>query len=234
MYALQSFQYNNTNFDLSASGLMTIDPISGVVTLISLSDDLQAPSAMAFGQGGFGSKILITELGVGPEATPTLLSVDDVGNVSTLISDLGADNPARIVFGPTGFGDFGNKLFVLAVGQFRGASVANNSGSILIVDDQTPETSAFLWDLDNPISLAFGDGAVLGRPGSTYLFVLEQGDLNPATGLPLGNGTLKAYDAEGNATLLVEDIYGASSLRTSQDARQLYFTAGNNVYNLHE
>ncbi len=232
MYALQAFGFDDGTVNKSMSGLMRIDPLSGSASDVELSRTLQVPTDMVFGRGGFGSGILISELGLDAGSTPALVGVDDSGHVSTLIPDLGISNPVDMVFAPHGFGTLEDDLFLLDVGQFSDNTMVNHSGQILRVDDQTKQMSVFLSGLNNPISLAFGTGNLLGDAASEYLFVLDQGDLDPVTGYPVGNGTLTAYDSSGKSTLLVTNIFDPSSLRASGDGNELLFAAEDVIFSL--
>ena len=71
---------------------------------------------------------------------------------------------------------------------------------------------------------------MLGDPEGTYLYVLEQGDLDPLTGQALGDGLLAAYDALGNRIDVVGSIDSATSLVESTDGSGLYFSSDRSVF----
>lgn len=233
MYALQLMSFHDGQFDPEGAQLFTVDPYTGQTAAVALSYFLEAPSALAFPLSGFGgAKMLITELGLGNGTVPDLLAVDASGNVTPLLSDLGIENPVDMRLAPANFGEFANDAFVVNVGSFTETSAVSNSGSIVVVDDAQQSTSTFASGLKNPIAAAFASGTILGDPGEPYLYVLEQGDLDPTSGIPQGNGTLAAYDANGNRTQLVSHILGAASLRQTPDQSGLYFSDGQAVYAL--
>lgn len=230
-YALQSFGFDSGNINPGAASLLTVDPDTGLSTPLTLSNSFNTPSSLAFAKSGFGgAEMLITELGLDEYTPASLLGVDGSGNVTRLVSDLGVDNPVDLQLSPGGFGDFGSEAFVLDVGEFTGTSVRNRSGSVLVVDELTQELKTFVSDLNNPLSMAFSSGTVLGDPTGTYLYVLEQGDMDPLSGMSVGNGVLAAYDALGNRIDVVGSIDGAASLIESADGSGLYFSGDRSVF----
>ena len=230
-YALQSFGFDSGNINPAAAGLLTVDPDTGVSTPLTLSTSFNTPSSLAFSKSGFGgAEMLVTELGLDEYAPASLLGVDGLGNVTRLVSDLGVDNPVDLQLSPGGFGNYGSEAFVLDVGEFTDTSVRNGSGSVLVIDELTQEVKTFVSDLNNPLSMAFANGTVLGDPEGTYLYVLEQGDLDPLTGQALGDGLLAAYDALGNRIDVVGSIDSATSLVESTDGSGLYFSSDRSVF----
>lgn len=230
MMALRSFDYHDGNFDLTHSAILSVNPTTGSTSQVTLSRPLVVPSAVAIGRGGFGPNTLVTELGTGA-SPPTLSKIDAGGNVSVIHPDLagaGAPNPVDMDFTPaSGFGK-PNDLMILSVGINGAHTITNGTGTILRMDNINPSnTSLFLTGLKNPVAEAFGSGAVFGHPSQEYLYVLEAGDVDPATGLLQGMGTLKAYDGSGNATLLVQNIVDPTSLVVTDSA--VYFNSGNDV-----
>lgn len=233
IYSLQSFSYGGGEFQVNNSALQSVDLASGTVTNQTLSSALDAPSAMAFGQGGMNGQLIVAELGLGSLGTARLSSIDvDSGNVTTLISNLdalGIQDPIKLAAAPVSFGPHANDMFVLNVGDFTNSVIQNGTGSILIVDNTTHATSLFATNLLNPVSMAFGDGGLLGHAGQEFLYVLSKGDVDPTTGIPIGAGTLTAYDSLGNATALVANIYDPTSVAMTDDGL-LYFTSGDTIY----
>jgi len=233
IYSLQSFSYGASEFNVNNSALQSVNLALGTVTNQTLSSALDAPSAMAFGEGGMNGQLIVSELGLGSLGTARLSSIDvDTGTVTTLISNLdalGIQDPIKLAAAPVSFGSHANDMFVLNVGDFTNSVIQNGTGSILTVDDTTHATTLFATNLLNPVSMAFGDGGLLGHAGQEYLYVLSKGDVDPTTGIPLGTGTLTAYDAFGNATTLVADIYDPTSVAMTTDGI-LYFTSGDTIY----
>lgn len=231
VYGLQSFGFDGGNINPNAAGLLTIDPATGTTAPVVLSESLAMPSSLAFVESGFGgAQMLITQLGMGSGENASLLGVDAMGNVNRLISDLGVDNPVDLQMPSGDFSHFGDKAFILDVGEFTGVSIRNGSGSVLLVDEASQLVMPFITGLANPLEMAFADGSLLGSPDETYLYVLEQGDLDPTTGIPLGNGVLAAYDVTGNRTEVMHSIAGAASLAKTADGSGLYVTSGQAVF----
>ena len=231
VYGLQSFGFDAGNVNPSASGLLTIDPVTGASSPVMLAGDLDMPSSLAFTESGFGgAQMLITQLGMGAGDKASLLGVDASGNITRLISDLGVDNPVDLQMAAGDFSRFGDKAFILDVGEFTGSSIRNGSGSVLLVDEASQLVMPFITGLDNPLDMAFADGTLLGNPDETYLYILEQGDLDPTTGIPAGNGVLAAYDVTGNRTEVMGSIAGAASLVESADGSGLYVASSGSVF----
>ena len=230
-YAPQGFGFAEGEVDLADSALMIIDPEAGTSTPVSLSGALYAPSALVDVDAGFGgADLLITELGLGSEGTGALLGVDATGDVTVLIDDLGIDYPVDIGVVPTAFGDFASKIFVLNVGAPGAGTLQNGTGAILAVDADTQAIEVFADMLNAPISMAFGDGSLVGDPGGMYLYVLEQGDQDPVSGILEGNGALAAFDSAGIRTEVANSIAEGSSLVGSPDGSGLYFSDGTSVF----
>ena len=231
VYGLQSFGFDAGNVNSSASGLLTIDPVTGTSSPVMLTGGLDMPSSLAFVESGFGgAEMLITQLGMGLGDKASLLGVDESGNVTRLISDLGVDNPVDLQMASGDFSRFGDKAFILDVGEFTGSSIRNGSGSVLLVDEVSQLVMPFITGLDNPLDMAFADGTLLGNPNETYLYILEQGDLDPMTGIPLGNGVLAAYDVTGNRIEVMGSIAGTASLVESADGSGLYLANDRSVF----
>jgi hypothetical protein len=234
--ALQSFSYHNGNFDLAQSGLENVNLSTGATTPVTLSRPLVEPSALAFGQGGFGpGNTLVTEVGDGT-GNPTLDSISPSGTVSVINSNLtaaGATNPVDMQFTPaTGWGP-ANDLMILNVGSTTSNVITNNSGSIIRVDNTNPSnTSPFLAGLKNPVAMEFGNGSLLGNPSQEYLYVLEAGDVNSTSGILQGTGELVAYDSLGNPTVLADNILDPTSMVFSANDSTLYFNSENGVFAL--
>ena len=230
-YALQGFGFSQGEVDFADSRLMIIDPQAGTNTPVALSDPLHAPSSLARVTNGFGgAKLLITELGIESDSSATLLGADSDGNVTVLIDDLGIDQPVDLHVAPSDFGSFASKAFVLDVGISVDGTVENGTGSILAVDAGTQAISVFADMLNGPTSMAFGNGSLLDDPEGTYLYVLEQGDQDPTTGILAGNGSLAAFDAFGNRTEIASSIADASGLTGDGERGDLFFSDGSSVF----
>jgi hypothetical protein len=137
-----------------------------------------------------------------------------------------------MAFAPSGFGAFGGDLFVLSAGRFQNNVLENDSGELLLIDKQTLQQSAFLTGLHNPIDFVFGSGTIFGDPSNMYLYLLEQGDLDPTTGIPLGEGDIVAFNSEKQFKLLADDIIDPSSIEISADTGVLFFTAGDTIFDI--
>lgn len=234
LVAVEFMTFAGGQFNTSAGQLFTVDPTAGTTTVVPLSTALAAPTAIAFPQSGFaGAEMLLTELGSGPSGQPSLHRIDNAGIVVPVVADLsvhGIDNPSDLQLAPSNFGGFGSHAFVINVGSFTETSAVADSGSIASVNPVDQTVSVFATGLSNPIAATFADGALVGDPGASYLYVLEQGDLDPDTGVLLGNGTLSAYDAGGTRTVIAGHIERAASVRASADGLAVYFADGQFIY----
>lgn len=233
-FALRSFGFFEGNVDFDDAALLIVDPDSGTTTPVSLSGPLSMPSSLLSIETGFGgASLLITEMALSNNDPAKLLGVDEYGTVAVLIGDLGIEHPIDLAVAPAGFGDLGSKALVLDIGSSSGGTLANGSGSILVVDPDSQATSVFVDGLNAPQSMSFANGAVVGDPGGVYLYVLEQGDQDPVTGILEGNGSLVAYDALGNPSPVADSIAEGVGLAAGiEDSDVLYFSDGDNIFML--
>jgi hypothetical protein len=124
----------------------------------------------------------------------------------------------------------GSMVMILDIGVGSGETLADGSGGILLVDPTTQAISVFADGLSAPQSMSFGTGALVGDPDGTYLYVLEQGDQDPVTGVLEGNGALVAYDATGVRHPVANSIAAGTGLAGGPTGDEFYFSDGDAVY----
>jgi len=229
--ALRSFGYAAGSVDFADASLMVIDPDTGTTSPVTLSGPLYTPSSVLPVDSGFGgASLLITEMALVDGTAAKLLGIDDLGTITILISDLGVDYPVDLAEVPSGFGDLGSNVMILDIGVGSGETLADGSGGILLVDPTTQAVSLFADGLNAPQSMSFGTGALVGDPDGTYLYVLEQGDQDPVTGVLEGNGALVAYDATGGRHPVADSIASGAGLAGGTTGEEFYFSDGDAVY----
>jgi len=229
--ALRSFGYASGGVDLTDASLMVINPDTGTTSPVTLSGPLYTPSGLLPVDSGFGgASLLVTEMALADGTTAKLLGIDSLGTITVLIENLGVDYPVDLAEVPSGFGDMGSMVMILDIGVGSGETLADGTGGILLVDPTTQAVSVFTDGLSAPQSMSFGTGALVGDPTGTYLYVLEQGDQDPVTGVLEGNGALVAYDATGVRHPVANSIASGTGLAGGPTGDEFYFSDGDAVY----